>query len=341
LCLPTDGLAQVVDQNGNEIYKKGRRKKRKNSKQGDILQPSNGFEDYGTEPILDYNDQKTPDAPSTTTRKVIREATTKNSENKDNINLNLEGLFGENAPKKTSPKVDKNIPITTNTNSDISFSDQENNKYYYNQALHKINAREYELAIEYLNKALKTDYNNKELRMLRGNALTEMKKFPKAIKDYNVALKADADDPILHYNMATTYLKMNKLDHAIQSFTYALNLKPTYILALQGRASAKTLNKDFEGAIADYNLALDENAFFVPAFKGRGVAKAMMSRYDDAINDFSYVIEMQQNDGMAYYYRGLAYVSNNQLYKGCADFDRAYQLNISQAYLEIVNMCNK
>ena len=41
-------------------------------------------------------------------------------------------------------------------------------------------------------------------------------------------------------------------------------------------------------------------------------------------------IRMQPMDGMAYYYRGLAHVSNNQLFRGCGDFDKAYQLNVLQ-----------
>lgn len=320
-----------------------------NTEQGGVLQNPNGFEMYGKEtktttPELDF-DSTQPYNPDTQTKpekikkekakkeKKTKGETTQNGNNTDVINLDLGALYQVNFTDTVLVQ-DKRI-----TTPEISFKTQEDVKYYYNQAVLKVNNSDFDAALELLNKCVARDPRNKDVLQMRANCYTEMKKFKLAIKDYNKAIKLDAKDPILQYNKATTLIKMGKFEDAISSFDKAITVKPDYIYALQGRASAKTLNGDYAGAIEDYSLVLDQNPLFIAALKGRGVAKGLLRRYDDAINDFSAVIELQPTDGMSYYYRGLAYISLNQPYKGCSDFDRAYQLNVRQAYYDIKEFC--
>lgn len=246
------------------------------------------------------------------------------------ISLDLDVLYTVNIRKPVEVR-DKRTTIPFKIKEDI--------KYFYNQALTRINNKDYEGALVFLEKCLAKDPYNKELLQLRANAYTETDHFKKAIKDYNKALIIAPNDPVLHYNKASTLAKIEKLDQAINAYTSAIALRPDYTRAWQGRASAKTLTGDLDGAVSDYNEVLDQNMGFTPAIKGRGVAKSLMGRYDEAINDFSYIIEQQEMDGLAYYYRGLAYIKNNQLYRGCADLDKAYQLKINQAYFDIKEIC--
>ncbi len=223
--------------------------------------------------------------------------------------------------------------------SELSFKEKEDNKYYYNQAVRKLENKDYESAIDFLNRCLDDEPFNKEYLQLRANAYSETQQLKKSIGDYKKAIEVDQEDELLHYNQAATYIKMGKFEEAHQAYTNALKIRPDYLKAIQGRATAKTLLGDYQGAIDDYNLALDENNFFTPAFKGRGFAKSLMSRYDDAIQDFSTCIEIDNRDGVAYYYRGLALISNDQLYRGCSDLDRASQLGVPVAKEDIRELC--
>ncbi len=358
LCYCQTSVAQILDENGNELYPQKKRKKVKNKKQkgrkGGVLQNPNGFEMYGEEveeetPELDWGETM-PEEKSKTQNSLGKAAKnllgTKDKSKKgkdgnriknkaadkgDVISVDLDALYGTYTPAKTSK--------SSIEAKEMDFKTREDIKYFYNQAMLKVRAKDYESAVGFLDKCIDKHPKDKELLQLRANSYTELEKFKKAIKDYTQIIKLDREDPVVFYNMGITYTKMGKFKNAVNSFDRSLMLKPSYLLALQGNASAKTMDGKFNQAIEDYNKVLDQNAFFTPAFKGRGVAKSLLGRYDEAISDFSYVIELQPNDGMAHYYRGLAYVGNNQTHRGCADFDRAYQLNIPQAFYELQESC--
>ncbi len=340
MCSENMIFAQKNNKSNEKVWKEQKRKKRQ-QKKGGVLQNPSGFEVYGQEQggsQIDWQDENmNNDVSQTRDRKTTRRTKNGKKSNQkpaspDDISLNLGGLF--EYEKKPSASIEAVEEV-----ADLDFKTQEDNKYFYNQALLKVRAKDFETAIEYLDKCIATDARNKDLLQMRANSYTEMGKLKKALKDYEKAVEIDGNDPILLYNQGITLTKNGKFNDAIEAFAKALQLKPDYLLALQGSASAKTMAGNYQGAIDDYNRALDENSFYIPAFKGRGVAKSMLHRYEEAISDFSYVIEMQPMDGMAYYYRGLAHVSNNQLFRGCGDFDKAYQLNVLQAYYEIKSIC--
>ena len=334
------------------VKEKKQRKKKKSDEDKDVLQNPNGFEMYGTDspPEIDYNiapspatteeveptvneDKRGRKREKDTTDKPQKRKKGDNNENAKVINLDLGTLYQFNLTDTVI------VQDKRKKTPEVSFKAKEDIKYYYNQAVLKINNSNYEDALELLNKCVGRDPNNKDALQMRANCYTELKKYRQAIADYNKALKIDPKDPILLYNKASTLIKMGKFEDAVQTFDKSISFKPDYVFALQGRASAKTLNGDYQGAIEDYSLVLDQNPLFLSALKGRGVAKGLLKRYDDAVGDFSSVIDLQPSDGMAYYYRGLAYISLNQPFKGCTDFDKAYQLNVKQAYFDIKEFC--
>ncbi len=268
-------------------------------------------------------------APQQQPRSLSDESFAPNSPNV--IRVDLDGLYNVD--------IEPAVEVRERRKKSLSFKDKEDIKYLFNQSILKVNAKDFETALIYLNKCVTAEPFNKEYLQMRGNVNSELGKFKKAIKDYNKAIEADRADPLLHYNKASTLLKMDKLKEAVKAYDRAILIDPAYINALQGRASAKTLLGDYESSIMDYNRVLDQAAFFIPALKGRGVSKSLVGRYDEAVNDFTFIIQKQPMDGMAYYYRGLAYVGMNQVYQGCSDFDKAYQLKVPQAYYEIKETC--
>lgn len=300
---------------------------------GGVLSNPQGFEGYGSAPTVEpeYLQPTPSEKPKKSKNKDSKKTSTdkKTTDNGEVLSVNLGTLYN----------IQMDTVLITDKRKALSFKAKEDIKYYYNQAVLKINNKDYINAEKFLNKSLAKDPYNKELLQLRANVLTELEKFKKAVKDYRTAIKIEPSNPILHYNMASALFKMGKLEDAIASYDQAIALKKDYWLAILGRASANTLLKRYKPAVDDYNEVLELKTFFLPALKGRGVAKSLMNHYDEAIGDFSSVIELQPTDGLAHYYRGLAYISDNQLYKGCADLEKAYQLSIAKAYNDIKELC--
>ncbi|HMS51476.1 MAG: tetratricopeptide repeat protein [Sphingobacteriales bacterium] len=288
-----------------------------------ILEPTNSSNN-----ITSNTDLEHPPLPENNT--IVRKSSA--SKNGETLKLDLSSLYDT---QSGSAKANAGAP----PNANLSFKMKEDIKYFYNQAILKVAAKDYKTAIDLLNKCIKADKHNKELLQLRANCYAEVGETKKAIKDYKAIVKFDQKDPVVYYNLGVTYLKLAKFKDAIMAYSHSVQLKPDYINAYQGRATAKTYINDYESAIEDYNAALDLKNYFTPAIKGRGVAKCMLNRYDEAVNDFSYILELQPDDGLAYYYRGLAYYSLNQTYKGCNDIEKASQLNVARAAQDLKELC--
>jgi len=314
--------------------KKSKKNKKKSASQST-------FQGYGDETLEDFDIEevalKRAEARAKASREKKKALKKKNktaeapkSDNPDVISVDMDVLYDVTI----SPAVE-----IVETRKDLDFKTQEDVKYYYNQALLKVRGKDFESAVKLLTKSIKKDPYNKELLQMRGNSYVELNNFKKGLKDLKKALSVENDDAVLQYNIGATLMKLGKFKQSLEYLDQAILQKPAYLLALQARGSAHTLTKDYSLAVNDFNRVLDINDYFVPAIKGRGVAKSLQKRYDEAINDFTMVIELKPTDGMAYYYRGLAFVGNNEQYRGCADFDTAYQLKIPQAYYESKASC--
>lgn len=311
-----------------------------------VLQNPKGFEGYGEEeeeketpkiaPVIAEPAPTPTQAPIEVTQptptKPPKTPRSKKTRNPNSIELNIDEIL------YTVEYQDTVVVEATRTTA-VPFKVKEDNKYYYNQAILRVNTKDYGNAVKFLDKCIKNDPNNKELLQLRGNAYTELGKYKQASNDFKKVTKITQTDPVVYYNYATTLSKMGKFAESIEKFDQAIKLKPDYLYALQGRASTKTLHQDFEGALDDYNSALETNPTFVPALRGRGIAKSMLRQYDDAVGDFTRVTELTPMDGLAYYYRGLAYSCMNMLYKACSDYERAAQLRVPQAIQELKINC--
>ncbi|MCB0514875.1 MAG: hypothetical protein R2798_08230 [Chitinophagales bacterium] len=221
----------------------------------------------------------------------------------------------------------------------LSLRDEESIKYYYREAIDRIDEEDYESAVKMLSWCLKKDPYNKDLLQLRGNSYVELDMLKKGQRDLEKAANYAPKDPIINYNLGAVNVKLGKTEAAIQNFTKAINEKPDYVLAYQGRASANISARNFTQAIADFNQVIDFNGLFAPAYQGRGIAKCMVGGYYDAIKDFSTNIALDPNNGLAFYYRGLAYLGINERDEACKDFQTAYKLRIPQAFNEIKENC--
>ena len=217
---------------------------------------------------------------------------------------------------------------------------KERNEYRFNfdRALLKVSIKNYKDAIKHLSKCLELTPENKEILQLRGNALVEEGHYKFAKKDFIKALSIKEDE-IVYYNLAATQAKLGDFEDAIVSYTKAIIRSPDYLLAYQGRGAARAVSGDLEGSIEDYDEAIKLNQYFTSAYKGRGVSKCLMGKYKESINDFSMVLQFKPEDGFAYYYRGLAYHGMKMILKGCNDLNKAKELGIFQAELQMKELC--
>jgi tetratricopeptide (TPR) repeat protein len=197
--------------------------------------------------------------------------------------------------------------------------------------------------------AVNKDNINKNMTYFyQGNCYYRKNDYKEAIENYDKAIQNsyqglvsnDTDNSIktrTHFNRGNSYRALEKHDLAIKDYTQALETKDNNIKikSLLNRGSSyfalKTQNneflaiQDFEEAVksrpnhddaadAHYNLG---TIYYISDFH---------KNYKLAISEYTETIFHRPNDVEAYYYQGLAYLSNGNEHQAIQSFEKVIQL---------------
>ena len=116
-------------------------------------------------------------------------------------------------------------------------------------------------------------------------------------------------------------------DSGIADCDRAIGLNPNYIAAYVSRGIAYSGKGDYDQAIGDCNRAIELAPDNVAAHVGRGIAYAYRGDYDQAIGDCNRAIELAPDNVAAHVTRGIAYAYRGDYDLAIADYDRAIELN--------------
>ena len=95
--------------------------------------------------------------------------------------------------------------------------------------------KQYEKAIEYLNKAIELKPDYEDAYVNRGIAYSNLQKYDEAMADYTKAIKLEPNDSGAYINRGIAYTNLQKSDDAIADFTNAINIKPDNAFAYFNR----------------------------------------------------------------------------------------------------------
>jgi tetratricopeptide (TPR) repeat protein len=161
-----------------------------------------------------------------------------------------------------------------------------------------IRRREYDLAIQDLDQAIRRDPHYAPAFQSRGTAYSLQGQYDRAIGDFNQAIRLDPKSATSFYARGGVYNVQGQFDRAIQDFDQAIRLKP--------------------------DLA---PVFFAATFHERGLAYAGKGKYDRALQNYDQAIRLYPNLAQAFYDRGAALRALGQPARAEADFAKARELN--------------
>tara|TARA_B100001094_G_C18135207_1_gene774657 strand:- start:320 stop:1669 length:1350 start_codon:yes stop_codon:yes gene_type:complete len=177
---------------------------------------------------------------------------------------------------------------------------------YYKSAVEKINKKDYEGAINDLNKAINgNERNNADAYDYRGYAKYNLKNFEGALKDSNKAIE--------------------------------LNTNHRY--AYNNRGNAKTDLSDYKGAISDFTKSIEINPNSSNPYFMRGWIYGKQGNFSESIKDLTKAIELDERTAEAYFYRGGSMYSINSN-RACDDWVKAYDLGYANAKEAINQYCS-
>ena len=210
----------------------------------------------------------------------------------------------------------------------------------------KLEDRDYDLAIEGINKAIPL-YPYADAYTIRGQAKSALKRYQEAVKDWDDAIGLIPDNFTVYFLRGIAHLNKGNYGHAIQDFNKTLELNPDHAEAYRHRGVAKKRkpNPDYAGAVDDYTEAIKRNPKDARAYNNRGNVKLNRDDYDGAFDDYTEAIKRNPEHVYAYLNRGIAQAKKpNPGYVGALDdYTEAISLNpdytqLGQVYLNLGDM---
>ena len=173
----------------------------------------------------------------------------------------------------------------------------------------------------------------------KGNDASEAKEYQNAIIYYNKAIQLKPDYAEAYYNRGCAKDELKDYTGAIADYNNAIRLKPDYADAYFNRGLVKKNTLDYTGAITDYNKSIQLNPDDADAYYNRGNAKSSLKDYTGAISDYNKAIQLDPYYAKAYNNRGNVKYDLQDKNGACADWSKAGELGYSDAYTNIQKFC--
>jgi tetratricopeptide (TPR) repeat protein len=157
----------------------------------------------------------------------------------------------------------------------------------------------YEEAIKYFLKRLAIDPNNKHVLYNTGTALDELGRYVEAIEYYDRALAIDPNFLKALINKGLSLKKLGIYEEAIKYYDRALAIDPNNKFALQNRANALTASGKYQEAIQRYGEALAINPNDIDTLNNIGAAFAESGGYLEAIKYYDRALAIDPNNSIA------------------------------------------
>lgn len=210
------------------------------------------------------------------------------------------------------------------------------------EAYHKGNHYE---ALTYFNRAITLFGGGSEGAAIKAAEICiyEQKDYKQALYFINRGLKyAEKQDRIarLYYLKALTFRGLERYDEASQSLLRADSLHfPHDSIQLQlGLLNAFSLN-NCDQARTNFNYLIRRNSHLETAWFGKGWCEYNQRMYDSAVSSYSRVIAINPDNSVAWYFRGINFLSMEDSTAACNDLYEAMQLGYSRAEGSFEHYC--
>jgi len=173
---------------------------------------------------------------------------------------------------------------------------------YYNKADRDKNKRDYEAALEDLNKAIELDPNMAEAYVARADLYAlhlpkERGGSERAVVDYARCLEIDPKNWIARWSRASEFRKLMRYDEAIADWTFIIEGDLDFTRSVEGKTKSiaqayvwrgdiyQSNKKDYARAIADYSAALQLDPNNGDAHRLRGACYEKLGEREKAQKD--------------------------------------------------------
>ncbi len=184
---------------------------------------------------------------------------------------------------------------------------KDNINSFLNLAKEKFLSKEYDKAIDYLEKIILIEKNNLPALVFMGDILVHKKLYLNAIKIFDDILKIDPKMYFIYNNKGFCLLSLNRIEEAKNNFERCIILKKDFAHAYNNYGITLKKIGNYEEAKNNFLKAIKYENNFFHAYNNLGSIQLETNDLDSAIKNFKKSIELNSTNKEAYNNLGLVY----------------------------------
>lgn len=158
----------------------------------------------------------------------------------------------------------------------------------------------------------------------------QQSQLPAIIEYYNKALHIDPNDKSTLVNLGVCYYRMKDYDSAYKCTSKAMEIDPSDTSLFGNMADIYFMKSDYENAITYYKKCISNNTDSSNTYNFYGTALFNLKRYDEAITVFKEGLKKNPTHSQMWLNYGNALAISNRLKEAIEAFEKAYALNPNQ-----------
>jgi tetratricopeptide (TPR) repeat protein len=194
----------------------------------------------------------------------------------------------------------------------LSLAADETFEALLNIAIAFENARQYNLAVKYLEQAHKISPEFLSVIYDLGYFNERLDHFDKSIEYYQAYLDIDPFSENVWYNLGVAYFKMDQYKKAIEAYDYSIAINPDYASAYFNKANTYGSLEHYELAIETIKEFLEIEPENQQALNFLGDCYEQINKYDKALEVYKKVIELDNTDSEGWFGAGMVQYQLNK-----------------------------
>jgi tetratricopeptide (TPR) repeat protein len=201
---------------------------------------------------------------------------------------------------------------------------------YMNRSEYRISQKQYEMAIQDSDIAIKINPESPGLYYNRSFAYSLLNNKMKSLENLNLAIEKDKSYMVAYLNRGLLYGEYNLEDKAINDFNKVIQLTPNKYYGYFNRATCYYKKGEFAKALLDLDNIIKLNQFLDETYYLKGKVYLLMKDIDNAFKYFSKTIEVNVSFARAYTQRGHLWLGKNNFKYAIMDYEKAILLDKKQ-----------
>jgi tetratricopeptide (TPR) repeat protein len=187
----------------------------------------------------------------------------------------------------------------------------------------------YNLALDYCNKAIAIDTNNYYVYMVRALTYEQLGRFHDAEMDFDTGISLAKDNSSLseaYEERGSFFASITNTEKAVDDFSKVIEINPKFQLAYVWRGKLYGLQKHYDRSIVDCNMAILLKPDAPEAYYYKAAAYSSMQDWDRAIATYTQALEHDTNRAWIFGGRAGAFYEKKSYSQAITDYDKLFDL---------------